>query len=238
VTTAACQALLDYDDLTQDTRARVAAEEGGRFILEDLGWFECGGKPWLRYWPGRETPTINVQASAAALLTRLGLRDAADQAAEVALCTQRPDGSWPYSVDSRAQFIDGFHTGFTLQGLAEYATLGGRHRAAAAEAVERGFLYFAAHLLTPDGLPRSVADGRPGLDGQNVSQCIQTLVACGGPDDFKAAGRLWHAYVEPLLGGGGRFTALRWNVGPAVLATAYLLATPRILGRHSAESSA
>ena len=225
VTTAACQALLDYHDLTRDATARAEADAGGRFIVDGLGWFEHGGEIWLRYWAGLETPTINVQASAAALLARLGRSADADRAARVVVATQRADGSWPYSADGRASYVDGFHTGFTLQGLAEYGARRGVRDAAVDAAVERGFAYFKRHLLTPDGLPRAFADGKVDLDGQNVAQCVQTLVVCGGEDDRAAAVHLWRTQVEPVLTGrGGRFPALRWVQGPAVLATAYLLA--------------
>jgi len=191
-----------------------------------MGTFERGGRTWLRYWPGLETPAINVQASAAALLGRLGREDEARLAADVVVSTRRPDGSWPYSDDGRASFVDGFHTGFTLEGLAEYLELRERADDAVAAALARGFAYFKAHLLTPDGLPRAVADGPVGLDGQNVSQCVQTLLVCGDGSDREAAVRLWRAHVRPLLVGlDGRFPALRWSQGPAVLATAYLLAT-------------
>jgi hypothetical protein len=235
VTTVACQALLEHHDAARDPAALEAAVDGCRFILDGLGWFEHRGRRWLRYWRGLDTPAVNVQASAAALLARAGaavgderLLVSADHAAGAALGAQRGDGSWPYSDDGRGDFVDGFHTGFTLQGLAEYAaarepdTIEGTE-----DAVRRGFVYFGDHLLTPDGLPRRVADGKVSLDGQNVAQCIQTLVVCKRDSrDTLAAHRLWRGCLARRLGGGGsRFPALRWTVGPAVLATAYLLSS-------------
>lgn len=235
-TTAACQALLDYHELTQDAAALETVLEGCRFLVDGLGTFEHNGHTWLRYWRGLDSPTVNVQASAASLLARAGalagdgrLLARADDAARAALGTQRRDGSWPYSDDGRADFVDGFHTGFTLQGLAEYGSRRGAHAVAGtADAVERGFAYFADHLLTPEGLPRGLADGKASLEGQNVAQCIQTLVVCGrGPADSAAALRLWQRCVEPVLSGRRHgFPALRWSIAPAVLATAYLASSP------------
>lgn len=224
VTTVACQALLDHHELTGDESALETALAGCRFILDGLGTFEHRGRRWLRYWHGLDTPAVNVQASAASLLARAGFAEDADLAAEAALSAQRHDGSWPYSDDGRASYVDGFHTGFTLQGLTEYATARGAEAVAGVdEAVERGFAFFKEHLLTSDGLPRGIADGKVKLDGQNVAQCVQTLVLCSR-DDRDTAMRLWRLGVEPLLRGrGGRFPALRWEVGPAVLATSYLL---------------
>jgi len=237
VTTAACQALLDRYDLDDDPAALGAALDGCRFILDGLGWIEHGGSPWLRYWPGSESPVVNVQASGASLLARAArvagddrFAGAADRAVEAVLSTQRPDGSWLYSADGRGGFVDGFHTGFTLQGLVEYAA----HRTDGldvADAIGRGLAYFEQHLLTADGLPRGYADGKPGLDGQNVAQCIQTLVLCdGGPSACERAARLWRDFVRGLLTGESEarsYPALRWDLGPAVLATAHLARTRR-----------
>ena len=238
VTTAACQALLDRHDLDSDAAALGAALDGCRFLLDGLGWIDHRGKPWLRYWPGSESPVVNVQASGASLLARAAriagddrLAGAADRAVDAVLSTQRDDGSWLYSADGRGNFVDGFHTGFTLQGLVEYAA----HRSSGgldvADAIGRGFAYFEEHLLTADGLPRGYADGRPGLDGQNVAQCIQTLVLCdGGPSARERARRLWRNFVRGLLTGeteARSYPALRWDLGPAVLATAHLARTRR-----------
>jgi hypothetical protein len=234
-TTTACQALLDDHDLNQRRDALEAAREGSAFILEGLGSFEYGGKRWLRYVSGLSDPIVNVQASGASLFARIGdrLEDdrilaAADIAAETVVACQRSDGSWPYSADGRASFVDGFHTGFTLQGLAEYASLRTPRIPDVERALRSGVAYFKEHLITREGLPRGFADGRVSLDGQNVGQCIQTLIICGGADsETRNIARLWRIGLEARLltatGGRARFPALRWTLGPAVLATAFLL---------------
>jgi hypothetical protein len=234
VTICAVQALVELLDLRREPATVDAVAKGTRFIVDDLGTFEHDGLRWLRYWTGLEAPTVNVQALAASLLAQAGatlederMLSAADEAAETVIRTQRPDGSWPYSTDGRASFVDGFHTGFTLQGLSEYAARRGTNADAATAAVERGYAYFLSHLLTPDGLPRGFSDGKVSLDGQNIAQCVQTLVVCGAPADLEHAFKLWRLGVAgPLRGAAsaeGRFVALRWRSGPAALATAYLL---------------
>ena len=238
-TTSACQAFLDQYALTRDPSALETAVEGSGFILDGLGTFQRNGNQWLRYWRGVDTPTINVQASAASLLARIGhysgdarAQETADRAAQTVLAMQQSDGSWPYADDGRATFVDGFHTGFTLQGMAEYASWRGEHVVPeTTEALRRGLEYFKEHLLTSDGLPRGFADGKVSLDGQNLAQCIQTLVVCGGEaSDRRAATHIWQLGLEDLLDGQlsrkKSFPALRWSIGPAVLATAYLLREP------------
>lgn len=229
-TTVVCHALLDDYWLTGRSESALAALEGTSLIVTGLGSFEHRGREWLRYNVGSSTPIVNVQASAAGLFARMNevrpqekLLAFADRAAAVVLAAQRPDGSWPYSDDSRGRFVDGFHTGFALEGLVKYL----RHRGAdrvpgVAGAVELGFSYFKAHLLTPDGYPRGVADGRASEDGQTVAQAIETLITCGKPDDLVIAARIWRSSRD-----GGilerPFAALRWTLGPFVAATASLV---------------
>jgi hypothetical protein len=195
--------------------------------------FELDGHVWLRYWQGLDTPTINVQASAAALLCRMSqfladerLRPRADRAVATVVAHQSTEGSWAYSADGRASFIDGFHTGFTLQGLADYAARGGDEAGSARAAVGKGLEYFTAHLLEADGSPREFADGRRSADGQTVAQAIQTLVVCSGASrELSVATEIWQRELSRRLlpERGSAYPALRWTVGPAVLATAHLI---------------
>jgi polysaccharide biosynthesis protein VpsJ len=235
----AVQALLDASEATGDDDALAAAKAGCRFLVGELGPFEHDGMQWLPYFPGSRSRILNVQASAAAVLARasaldhdLSLAEFADRAAETVVATQRVDGSWPYSDDGRANFVDGFHTGFTLEGLHEYVHL--RRTASVVgveDAIARGFTYFKSALVTDEGLPRGFAGGRVSLDGQNVAQCVQTLLALGDTSDHLAAMRLW----EQIFVGDRRsrgFTALRWTIAPAVFSGARLVAWGRASGER------
>jgi hypothetical protein len=225
-TTVACQALLDDYELAGREKSLQMAVLGARFILRELGSFTYGGSSWLRYGANSADPVVNVQASASSLFARVGplqqddeLLEAADRAAQAVVATQRDDGSWTYSVDGRGDFVDGFHTGFTLQGLLEYASLRGEVSVDAA--LTRGFAYFKEHLLTGDGRPRAFADGAASRDGQTLAQAIQTLVLCGRGSDTATAARIWLLSNEQRQR--ARFLALRWDVAPFALATAYLV---------------
>lgn len=228
-TTAACQALLDEYEFAGREESLQAAVLGTRFILQELGSFTYENSSWLRYSAKTDSPIVNIQALASSLLARVGvvqqddeLLEASDRAAEAVLATQRVDGSWPYSVDGRGDFVDGFHTGFTLEGLVEYAGLrGGDVPIALDAAVASGFAYFKEHLLTADGRPRSFADRGASRDGQTLAQAIQTLVVCGPRSDLAAASRIWRLSSEEAQR--ERFLALRWDVAPLALATAYLV---------------
>jgi hypothetical protein len=226
-----CHALLDDYDLEQRPASLEAAVEGVRFILNGLDSLTHAGRKWLRYAATLTGPIINIQASSASLFMRIvGYRgdkrfvEAADRAAEAVVASQRADGSWTYSADGRGAFVDGFHTGFTLQGLQEYRARRKEHIVpGTVRALELGFSYFKEHLLTPDGRPRGFADRRVSLDGQNVAQAIQTLLVCGDAADAEMAARMWRLGIQRRQLNGPRFPALRWSIGPSVLATAFLL---------------
>ena len=248
-TVNAVQALLDAHVLSDDRRLVDLALEGVRFIVEDLGYHQAGGLLWFRYWPGVDSRMVNVQALIAGALARLagitgdaGLAALADRAAGTVVASQSPWGSWRYSEDGKANFVDGFHTGFVLQGLAEYET----HRAdeavaAVREARRRGFAFFKQHLVSRDGAPLDFAGGRPTQDGQTVAQCIQTLAVCAEDEgDLRLAGRIWLRFRSSQslrdaldtrpgwrMRWGPRYPALRWTLGPAALATAHLIHSAR-----------
>jgi hypothetical protein len=235
-TTTVCQALFDDHALTRRASAYDAAIAGCSFILDGLGHFTHHGHTWLPYTPGARHPIVNVQASVASVLARFAensdseqAQSAADRAVEAVLATQRADGSWPYSDDGRGPFVDGYHTGFVLQGLREYRSRRGDGAVpGVADAIVTGLAYFKQHLIAPDGLPRGLADGRVSLDGQNVAQCIQTLVECGDAADAWSALRLWKRCIATLpavqdASARSLGYSLRWSIGPAVLATAYLV---------------
>jgi hypothetical protein len=230
-TTAVCQALLDDYELEGRRASLDVAIAGVQFILSDLGSLNHRGRTWLRYTASSASPIINVQASSASLFARMFeywdneyLLQAADRAAETVVASQGADGSWTYSDDARGEFVDGFHSGFTLQGLHEYVTRR-KERAVPGTlpAIELGFAYFKEHLLTRDGLPRGFADGRVSLDGQNLAQSIQTLLVCGDDPDARTASRIWKLGVDRRQFEEASFPALRWSIGPSVLATAFLV---------------
>jgi hypothetical protein len=240
----ALQAFLNAYEVCKHEEALEYVANGIRFILKDLGVFKFRGLQWFRYFPGRSNPIINVQASFASLLARYGsitedkvLLGLSDQAAETVMRVQQPEGGWFYSADQRANFIDGFHTGFILQELTGYIHYRNSvNSTQAREVVQNGFDFFQKHLLTSDGLPRYFVDGPVKPDGQNFAQCIQTLVLCATKTEhYKIAFKVWEKMFRIPMWKHARvnysqnqqfarhYPQLRWTIGPSVLATAYLL---------------
>ena len=235
---------LDIYEFNGSIDAKKVAREGCRYILEELGDFQFNGRRWFRYWLGSDVPIINVQASLAGLFNRAGqiynneqYLSLADKCIDVVLTTQQSDGSWPYSGDGKANFVDGFHTGFILQGLMAFKKYSKTNTDEITIAVQRGFEYFKRHLLTQDAMPRYFANGKVSMDGQNFAQCIQTCVLCAQrEEEIDLAVKIWYKMIDKNrrnlgLDSGSHETKvspainLRWTVGPAVLATANLINT-------------
>jgi len=66
--------------------------------------------------------------------------------------TQRPDGSWFYSVDGARDFVDHFHTCFVLKALAKIQKT--RPSEPCRQAILKGIEYYLANLLDERGLPK------------------------------------------------------------------------------------
>jgi hypothetical protein len=66
--------------------------------------------------------------------------------------TQRPDGSWPYSVDAQRNFVDHFHTCFVLKALAKIDTV--RPSDSCRQAIRKGVDYYLRNLLDEKQLPK------------------------------------------------------------------------------------
>lgn len=69
--------------------------------------------------------------------------------------SQNPDGSWPYAMDGKRDFVDHFHTCFVMKALAKIYFLTGHDDCL--KALERGVDFYLKSLFSEDGLPRPFA---------------------------------------------------------------------------------
>lgn len=68
---------------------------------------------------------------------------------------QKPDGSWPYAVDSVRDFVDHYHTCFVMKALAKIHRLTGEKAVEAA--LEKGIAYYLKNLFDEQELPKPFA---------------------------------------------------------------------------------
>lgn len=133
------------------------------------------------YTPHGGQYVVNASAYRAAMLLQAyaafgdeRYRQAAEKNLAFVLDSQNEDGSWPYAMDGKRNFIDHFHTCFVLKGLAKAEPVN-RHSALTA-AIERGVQYYVTCLFDEKGLPKPFSR-RPRLTVYNreLYDCAECL---------------------------------------------------------------
>jgi hypothetical protein len=111
------------------------------------------------YTPEGLWGVVNASAYRAFLLTSAAerfrnehYRRSAERNLNFVLQSQKPDGSWPYAVDTVRDFVDHYHTCFVLKALAKMEALTGHRKCL--EAIERGVEYYRQNLFDEQGLPK------------------------------------------------------------------------------------
>jgi hypothetical protein len=175
----AIHSFLDGYEVFQDQRYLDIAQNGFRFLIHDLGIVEKGDSIYWKYWMGLSVEIFNVSGLMIGLCGRMG--NLAKQEDYLILSrklytyiksVQNPDGSWFYSADPKGHFIDGFHTGYILEGICLGIANGAIGRD---EYLERGISYYLTHFFTDEGVPRYFHTSTYPIDGQNAAQALQTL---------------------------------------------------------------
>jgi len=138
------------------------------------------------YLPGERAVVHNANMLAALVLCEVaelcdctGCLDDALACARFTVARQSRDGSWPYSEESFGRWVDGFHTGFVLEGLSRVVAATGD--AKLRSALERGVRFYVAQLFGPRGEPKSSPQRAYPLDALSAAQGVETLwLAVGG----------------------------------------------------------
>jgi hypothetical protein len=114
------------------------------------------------YTPFDKVGVVNASAyraftltSAARLLGDDHLKEIAERNLHFVLESQRADGSWPYAVDGRRNFVDHFHTCFVLKALSKIHFLTGNEDCM--KAITNGVDFYLKNLFSEDGMPRPFA---------------------------------------------------------------------------------
>lgn len=161
-----------------DARAEIAGAV--RFVLEGLPRRVDESGQCFGYLPGESAVVHNANLLAALVLCEAAelcsvdsWLDEAVAAARFTVARQAPDGSWPYSEEARGRWVDGFHTGFVLEGLAR--VLRARPDADVQASLERGLTYYVAQLFGPRGEPKYHPERPLPFDALSAAQGVETL---------------------------------------------------------------
>lgn len=237
-TSFAAHALLDGQELLGEDEWGAAALEACDLLQERLLEMS-GGRVYFRYLAAEPELVHNANVLGCSVLARAakasGRRDLAavvEAALTTTLAKQRADGAWPYAEGSRHGWVDNFHTGYVLEGLALCAPL----VPAVLDPLQRGLDFWETALFLDDGTPKYY-DGRVlPLDAHNFAQAIETWLAVrrcrpGALERaVRCARRLATEWVEPdghvafqeRRLWRNRVPYVRWTTAPAFRALAGL----------------
>jgi hypothetical protein len=114
------------------------------------------------YTPFDKVGVVNASAyraftltSAAKFLGNEHFLEIAQRNLNFVLESQNADGSWPYAVDGKRDFVDHFHTCFVMKALAKIYFLTGNDECI--KALARGMDFYLEKLFSEDGMPRPFA---------------------------------------------------------------------------------
>lgn len=197
VTSFVGHALLDAAEAFGWRDAAEQARRGGEFLRRGLNRIPGEGETFcFSYTPLDRRGVHNANVLAASLLARLGrvfvddaMLDDALRAARFTVVAQRADGSWPYGITGRNQWVDSFHTGYTLIALDEVARAVGTGEFE--PAIGRGLAYWERNFLRGPAVSYYPGADYP-VDLHAVAHAIVTLVHFRErmPGALERAGRL------------------------------------------------
>ena len=177
----AIHAFLDGYDAFNNERYLEIAKQGVIFAEKEIGFKEVEDYITWNYWQGLEAEIYNVSGLMIGLTARLFKITAekryytwTQKLYAYIQMVQNEDGSWFYSADKRGKWVDGFHTGYILEGLCR-ASLAGVINADN-ECLKRGSQFYLDHLFTIHDMPKYYPSALYPIDIQNAAQAIQTLV--------------------------------------------------------------
>lgn len=221
-TVNAAMAIVRLYEATKEEQYREFLIGVNDFLMKELGFVTVSqSEGFFRYYPGNDLPVYNVNALALEYLSAFEDAAGSDRYAPVIASItaylvrmQNSDGSWFYAPDSSNRWVDGFHTGYILQGLLNSAA---RYRTAASEhALEAGRRYYQQRLYG-DNFPLYYPGRKFPIDSQNCAQAVQTrvLLLRRGWDSDDRISSMIHRIDEALgTAGDYHFQRGRWFLNP------------------------
>jgi uncharacterized protein YyaL (SSP411 family) len=189
-------ALLDTYEYTQEQQALDMAVSIKEFILNDLHRTKDFDSFCFSYTPIDKTTVHNANLLGASLLIRLydvtgdpTLRNAALESLAYTMKHQHDDGSWYYAETAMQSWIDSFHTGFNLQAIRTFLTLG--EGEGYRSAYEKGVRYYSDNFFLADGTPKYYHDRVYPIDIHAPAQAIAF---------FSGEGKAYRELTDRVLG--------------------------------------
>ena len=237
-------ALLDAFEITGREIYKTTALSSAEFVKKDLRRTPYGGGVIISYskMPGNDT-IYNASLLGSALLARCfsytsepDSLELARQSVDACCAAQADDGSWTYGVKSVTGWIDSFHTGYNLMGLARYMRYTGDTRLS--NVIEKGLKYYIDNFFLGDGAPKYYHDRQYPIDIHCVGQLFVTLSELDRLEDNRdladkvldwAVRSMWcdkgYFYYQLKKGLSSKISYMRWS-------NAFMFASLAVLAEH------
>lgn len=205
------RAAIEFSDAECARLARSACD----FVLRDLQRTPSAAGWTFSYSPRDHAVIHNASALGAALLATTArqtgepaLAHAAEPAWASLLDAQAEDGSWPYGAAAHHGWVDGLHTGYILEALADAEPAADSEAAAA---LRRGLEYYRGRMFDAEGLPLDRSGSRPSrFETHGAAEALLVLARFGvrDPDGRPAVQRLATFLLARMRGSDGLFADL------------------------------
>lgn len=179
-TVNALNALLDVYEFVENSYSLESVHSAIRYIKTVFGYEENEDYVFWKYWRNLDQEIFNVSGLMLGVLSRIVVITGDGESLRLLRKThaylrmrQNVDGSWYYAFGDRAKFIDGFHTGYILEGQMR-AILAGLSNID--ESFIKGANFFVNNFFTENNTPKYFHNKAGCFDIQNAAQAIQTLV--------------------------------------------------------------
>lgn len=210
VTCFAVNALIDVAQIGGEDHRYAELIAGARLYVGSALSTASGDERFFSYVEGSMTAIHNANVLVAGMLARSNdgdpdLSELARDAALYSVRRQRPDGSWPYGDSSGLEWVDGYHTAYVLEGLAQVHDHWGGDEVG--EALQRGLDFYIDRLFDQDGAPRATVGARFPIDIHASSTAIGTLSRLRALDEraLPVAGRVLDWTLANMVRHDGRF---------------------------------
>lgn len=213
VATSFCaSALFEAYEITKEEKYLITALSAAKFILNDLNRTQTEGGFILSYSPLKGNDTVyNASLLGAKTLSYCyhysrieEYKNTAEQIVKAACKAQSEDGSWIYGLLPVQSWIDSFHTGYNLDGIAHYQKFCDDHQFD--ENLDRGFDFYIKNFFLEDGTPKYYNNKTYPIDIHCPGQLFVTLHALQYWSKHKElANRVAHWTLEHMFDKKGYF---------------------------------
>jgi hypothetical protein len=179
------EAFLQMEQLRPHPKWRRILESTAHHVAKDYKDFKLSEtSSTCSYTPFDKVGVVNASAYRAFTLTSAACVLGDDHLLEIArrnlnfvLESQNADGSWPYAMDGKRNFVDHFHSCFVMKSLAKTYFLTGSEDCM--QALIKGVDFYLKNLFSEDGMPRPFAKApRLTVYRHELYDCAECINLC------------------------------------------------------------